>query len=338
MLITWLFGNGLDLSFGLKTSYYDFYEYLKQNENEIQNNLIYKQLRNDIDNHKLDLWNDYELRLGEITECISEDAITKFRDDKIEVDILLNRYLLEAEKALNIDENKVGKILSKSFAETGKCERETDKEIVKIILDQNANSSFHFKAISFNYTKTVALLWKEKNDEIRKLKINECPKSSYSCVLEQPFYVHGTLEDAKMIVGVNDSSQIRNEVFKNCDSSDNMLTKSNLQKLAGQQNRENYQNIINKSSLICIYGLSIGETDKFYWEVIKHRLINSNAILIIYCYKKGYKRQHVGLDNIVREGVKKHFYENSNTNDKEKEKIENKIIIEINHVLFDDVD
>lgn len=338
MVITWLFGNGLDLSFGLKTSYYDFYEYLKQNENKIQNNVIYKQLSKDIKDSKIELWADYELRLGEITKYISENEITKFRDDKIEIDILLNDYLLEAEKLLNIDENKVGKILAKSFAEIGDCERGTDKEIVKVLLNQNASSSFRFKAISFNYTKTVALLWKENEDAIRKLKINEYPNSSYSCGLEEPFYVHGTLENAEMIVGVNDRSQIDNEVLRNYDGSNDMLTKSNLQKLAGQQNRENYQNIINKSSIICVYGLSLGKTDKYYWEVIKHRLINSNAILIIYHYKKEYKRQHVGLDNIVRENVKKCFYENSNTSDKEKEKIESKIIVEINHTLFNDVD
>ena len=334
MVITWLFGNGLDLSFGLKTRYYDFYEYLKQNENEIQNNLIYKQLNEDIKNNKIKLWVDYELRLGEITKYISESDITKFREDKIEIDIRLNDYLLEAEKALNIDENKVSKILAKSFAEIGNCNRETDKEIINTILSQNANSIFQFKLISFNYTKTILFLYEQNTENIKSLKINGYPKSSYTCTLEKPLYVHGTLENAEMIVGVNDSSQISNETFRNCTASNDVLTKSNLQKMAGQLNIEKFQDVINKSQLICIYGLSIGKSDKNYWIAIKQRLINSNAILIIYHYIKEYKRQHVGRDSIIQEDVKRHFYENSNASDEEKEKIENKIIVEINHMLF----
>ena len=44
MRITWLFGNGLDLSYGLKTSYFHFYKYLlelEKNEtltNKLKNN------------------------------------------------------------------------------------------------------------------------------------------------------------------------------------------------------------------------------------------------------------------------------------------------------------
>lgn len=336
MVITWLFGNGLDLSFGLKTNYCDFYEYLRQNENKIQNNLIYKQLNNDIKDNKIELWADYELRLGEITECIPKDEIAKFKEDKINIDILLNDYLLEAEKHLNIGESEDSEILAKLFTEIGNCEKETDKEVVKMLLKENVNPSFRFEAISFNYTKTVSLLWNDDNNKIKNLKINEYLNHSYSCVLEQPFYVHGTLENGKMIIGVNDQSQIYNELLRDCSSSNDVLTKSNLHKIAGQQNLEKYQNIINKSSLICVYGLSLGETDKYYWEVIKRRLINSNTILIIYHYKKDYKRQHIVRDNTIRENVKEHFYKNSNTSDKEKEKIENKIIVEIKHSLFDD--
>lgn len=70
MRVLWLFGNGLDISLGLKTSYYDFYQFLLTLEVKgliSENNTIYKQLKHDFEHNKQDLWSDYELRLGDLT-------------------------------------------------------------------------------------------------------------------------------------------------------------------------------------------------------------------------------------------------------------------------------
>ncbi|MCI6703689.1 MAG: bacteriophage abortive infection AbiH family protein, partial [Erysipelotrichaceae bacterium] len=105
MRITYLFGNGLDLSFGLKTSYFDFYKFLEEkskNDDELNDNLIYKQLIKDIEDHKLDLWADYELRLGNLTPHISIENVQKFNEDKILLDLYLREHLINEEKKLNL--------------------------------------------------------------------------------------------------------------------------------------------------------------------------------------------------------------------------------------------
>lgn len=43
---------------------------------------------------------------------------------------------------------------------------------------------------------------------LNNFKLNGYP-TSYSSILEIPFYLHGTLEDGQMIIGVNDFSQIK---------------------------------------------------------------------------------------------------------------------------------
>lgn len=330
MVITWLFGNGLDLSFGLKTRYCDFYEYLEQKDDELQNNIIYKQLKKDIINEKLNLWSDYELRLGEITEYLDDEEIAKFRDDKIDIDIQLCNYLVEAEKSLIIEKNN--QILLNSFKQIEECKRDVDKEIVTKLF--NTNEYYQFQTISFNYTKTVSYLCENHKDEIKSFRINGYPKSPYECTLKSPLYVHGTLSDGEMIIGVNDTSQINSEKLKNYTEATEVLTKIDLEKSVGQNNRSKFQKIINSSSLICMYGLSIGDTDKYYWEIIKQKLFNSNAVLIIYYYKTGFTNMHPGKTNAIRKEVKNLFFKNSNANKSEKEKIENRIIVEINHELF----
>ena len=90
MQVTILFGNGLDLGYGLNTSYFKFYEYLigqEENNEILRNNIIFKRLKEDKDNEKLDLWKDYEVKLGNITNEIGKEDIPKFDDDKIYIDV-----------------------------------------------------------------------------------------------------------------------------------------------------------------------------------------------------------------------------------------------------------
>ncbi len=118
MRITWLFGNGLDLSYGLKTSYFHFYKYLLELEKQnliTEENIIFLQLKHDFEKHKEDLWSDYETRLGELTTLISEQQIEKFENDKIQIDLFLNDYLKNEEKNLKIDENQTQKNINKFF-------------------------------------------------------------------------------------------------------------------------------------------------------------------------------------------------------------------------------
>lgn len=337
MRVLWLFGNGLDISLGLKTSYYDFYQFLLTLEVKgliSENNIIYKQLKHDFEHNKQDLWSDYELRLGDLTNQISEEDITRFTDDKIEIDLLLIDYLKSEEQKLNIDKDKIYEILTKSFSEIGNCSRRVDNDAVIQLLASNYNSNFHFKAISFNYTKTVSLLWCEELQELKNFRIKDNPSTSYSCLVESPFYLHGTLDDGEMIIGVNDTSQIINDNLKDNEELGDVLIKTNLLNNAGQLHFEEFCNNVKNSNIICLYGLSVGKTDSRYWKFLKDRLVGTNVILIIYHYRKDFKINHITQKNRIIKEVKSNFYLNSNAKDDEIKNIQNRIIVEINHQLF----
>ena len=339
MRVLWLFGNGLDISLGLKTSYYDFYQFLLTLEDEgwiSENNIIYKQLKHDFEHKKQDLWSDYELRLGSLTNQISEEDIIRFTDDKIEIDLLLIDYLKSEEQRLNIDKDKIYEILTNSFSEIVNCSRRIDNDIVMKLIESNYNSNFYFKAISFNYTKTVSLLWSEELKELKNFRIKDYPNTDHSCLLESPFYLHGTLDDGEMIIGVNDTSQIINSKLKDNEELGDVLIKTNLLNNAGQLHFEEFCNNVKNSDIICLYGLSVGKTDSCYWNFLKNRLVGTGAILIIYHYRKDFTANHIAQKNRVIKEVKNNFYQNSNATDDEIRNIKNRVIVEINHQLFID--
>ena len=338
MRITYLFGNGLDLSFGLNTSYYDFYKFLKEKaekDEKLKNNFIYNQLIKDIENHKEDLWMNYESRLGTLTSQVSIEDIPKFNVDKIELDLYLKNHLINEEKKLFLDNNKIPKILEKSFIQITKCfKEEKDSKKIKTLLEKNGSSNLYIDAISFNYTKTVSLLWINNSNWNNNFKINNCPFSGYYCSLGDAFYVHGTLTDGRMIIGVDNNSQISND--KICDNQQihQALLKSELLNMSGQLHLEKFKDMIYNSEIICLYGLSIGCTDSYYWKIIKLKLLNSNSLLIIYRYKANFDYRHIFYTNNLIEETKKIFFENSDASEDEIKKINERIIVEINRKLF----
>lgn len=338
MHITYLFGNGLDLAWGLKTSYADFYKYLdtlaKDNES-LNNNLIYTKLLEDKSNHKIELWSDYEKRLGEITTIVTDDNKQKFEDDKTQLDLLLQNYLRIEESKVEMNSDESLNIITGSFIELVQCHRPSDSNLIVNILKRHPNQDFRFNIISFNYTKTISLMFNHKENAISTLKIAQYPNGSYNSHLENPFYLHGTLNDGQMIIGIDNNEQIANVSLRNDDFS-YLMIKTNLLEESGYLHLEKFTQTINGSNVICIYGLSVGATDSTYWEIIKKRLLEDFTILVIYSYIAGYDQtqRHIAKDRRIREKIRNQFFENSNATDDEKNILKDKIIVEINHPLF----
>lgn len=96
MNILYIVGNGLDIQYGLKTKYSDFYKYQipiykEKNINENYYNIIYDNILID-QNTNWENWSDLELALGELTKN-SEIDEEEFMEDLEEVSIDLNNYL-----------------------------------------------------------------------------------------------------------------------------------------------------------------------------------------------------------------------------------------------------
>lgn len=266
-MITYLIGNGFDISAGLNTRYSDFYKYMisKYESGECSKNDILENIKNNSD-----LWSNLELGLGEYTQEIADDIgkLEKFFDEKFQIDTMLMKYLRIEQERIDWENNnsiqKVRNDFSKYIYNFYNLFTPVERdEILKIC----SNSNSAYKVISFNYTNVI-----KKCIDLISNKI-------------ELLYLHGSLEKNNAILGVNDSEQIKNDFFKNSDEMLICMNKLEINNDIGEYTISKAKSILKNSNIICIYGMSIGDTDKYWWqEIINNLKEGLTEMVIIFSY------------------------------------------------------
>ncbi len=270
MNILYLFGNGFDLNLGMKTSYSDFYKYYQKIETD--NSILQSLKRNITDKHKN--WSDLELALGDYTENLKN---SNELDIVIEdLGIQLAAYLKSQENKTdfdNIDKDKFQNDLI--FPENYLLQ--ADKNEISKYKSQWATNDCKINIITYNYTNSIENIFGEKhnNIEIGKTRHNKIAK------LERIEHIHGYI-DNRMVMGVNDLSQVKNQSFHNDIDIKETIVKPDCNQAIKHTIDDWGKREIARANLICVFGSSIGESDKLWWELIGERLKGSNFKLIIF--------------------------------------------------------
>lgn len=276
MNITFLIGNGFDLNLKLKTRYSDFYDYyIEHNPHDMISNAI---------ESNYDMWSDLELWLGEFLKNINENQIDKFLDSKDVLENLLVEYLsLENQKAQIKDETALSeefknKILN-IFADFSFSEKEHYKNSVAA-----ARETINYSFITFNYTdildRIIDCTKRIENPFSRRQVIN----STYHDTLGAPLHIHGKLSE-DLILGLDNSGQIANEKLKDNSSLTKYIIKSDINNALGEKKVERAKKIIDRSKYVCLFGLSIGDTDSFWWSyLIEWLKRDKNNRLVLYVF------------------------------------------------------
>ncbi|WP_312541570.1 AbiH family protein [Enterococcus sp.] len=297
MNITFLLGNGFDIQCGLQTSYINFYEYILKKKYSLElfqemdeksvlkiDNMIYSEIYKSKDD--IQTWADLEFQLGVFTRRLKEekeDAITaeRFLEDFEILREDLNEYLkgIQIQDDVEISED-FSEILSTTMDKFfyGVLEQEHDE--IKSMLRENTNSHFNYQFISFNYTNSLQIVLKNSS---KNSKGNSFNSSSYSQNFNRAIInVHGVI-DRFLTLGLNDESQLASDFFEREDLND--LLKPDSLTNSREYRRRDAESVIEKSDIIVIFGMSIGSTDKHWWERIAEILLkNSNKKLIIHLY------------------------------------------------------
>lgn len=94
-------------------------------------------------------------------------------------------------------------------------------------------------------------------------------------------HIHGYTNE-RTILGVNDLSQAANKKFHdNPDFIEAFLkVESNVRQR--HQTDKQCQSLIDSADLICIFGCSLGETDKFWWNLIADNLRRGIKVIIFF--------------------------------------------------------
>lgn len=198
MNILFLLGNGFDLNIGLRTSYKDFYTYYKKESSKSDK---IKQLKEDILDD-FENWSDLELSFGKYTNKIN--TLKEF--DEIFEDIVekLSDYLSGEEKQINVASLKINKEnLFNNLIYPERTLIEVNRNILENYKNKWNNSQWNVNIITFNYTKSLEKLLDYKDSRMN-LQANK--------YLQGITHIHGFI-DNKMVMGVNDTSQISNKIF-----------------------------------------------------------------------------------------------------------------------------
>lgn len=319
MRITFLIGNGFDLNIGKKTSYRDFYKYYL---NQPSQSVLIENLKKDL-NQNYKNWSDLELGLGKYTKKINtidefdlvlddiKDNLSNFiGDQEIDYDIT-DQIMLDYYSNLTYPE----KVLTRR-----------DKENIEIFKNR-FDSYWYVDIISFNYSLSVERLLKYEN--VQK-KMYEKPNADLNSIR----HIHGYF-DRRMIVGVNDSSQLFNEGFRNNPNITGSIIKPEFNRNIRDLVDNDCLSIIKSSNIICLFGLSIGDTDKIWWESIGNRLlIDINCILIIFFKGDDIPKNRENLIIRKENEIKNMFIEKINISKEQSESIKDRIYIGYNTDLF----
>ncbi len=290
MNIVYFIGNGFDLNAGLNTKYIDFYKDLIKIKGEKINPEI-ENLRNSIskycngENSGIN-WSDAELGFGQYTSIVKE----KNNSDQIVADCHnyfcegLSNYLNKEEKRFPysklLKNDSLLAELWNGFIDVCRGLRPADSNKISKYIG-TLDGGFNVRILDFNYTllvdRLISPIEKKKLYGTRKYR-NTTYKNQIDCL-----HVHGTTNHG-LAFGVNDDSQIDKTVFEGgIIEYSRQVVKPLFVSDMGEEIQEKAASIINSADIFYIYGMSIGNTDLYWWKLLINRMIaNQRAILIIH--------------------------------------------------------
>ena len=260
--ITFLIGNGFDINVGLNTGYSEFCKYYL---NKYSDDMLAKEIKKDYE-----LWSDLEIGLGEYTEKVSELNEEEFFESKDVMENALADYLEDQMERIRLTEENVNDVvmeLKDSILNFYKDFPSSQYEDIRKVISSVA-TGIEYSFITFNYTDTLdRCLQLTKEHLTKNIGQHQSGSSVYTDTIGEVLHIHGTTKE-ELILAVNDESQVKNEKLCTKELNRQCMIKAEANERFGQNKISAAKNIIDNSVIICIFGMSIGATDKMWWEYI----------------------------------------------------------------------
>jgi len=290
MNILYFIGNGFDINNGLKT---DFKDILHFYINQDTDNTVINSFKNTIKKDGIINWANFEEKMGLYTDQIDTketpvESFLEFSDCIIDFKKCIIKYLKDEENKVNYtDKKNIAKVFLYSIFKFTK-----HLGIDPILVDKHIEDDvIKFSYINFNFTtvfdKCLEILKQENIFQLEKrikkgffnfTKLND---------LGTVEHIHGTLND-NIILGVNDLKQIKNIRFHNLERIHSYIKPIANDKLENNKNARVLK-LINEADIFCIFGMSLGKTDKKWWvEIVKQMNNNPQKKIVIYAYDNNY--------------------------------------------------
>ncbi len=269
MNVTFLIGNGFDLNCGLKSSYRDVYnEYIKQPSKTPRIKKFKEDIWNDIDN-----WGDFELRMSNYLSTFNteNDFLECLRDFKS----YLNTYL-ENEQSHFFDKLSNDRLSERASIEMSESinkfytgiTRNLEAEINSL----RKNDSLHwnyYSYICFNYTNVLDRLIKSEEQS-------------------NIIHIHGRINQ-DIVLGMDNENQLTNHSFALTNRSKRAFIKPFFNFEFDRSRVILAENRIKQSDVICVYGMSLGESDNS-WKKLLLKWLEEKENNHLFIYKRRYTK------------------------------------------------
>lgn len=355
MKITTILGNGYDIQYGMKTGYLDFYKWVYKFRSgkkfddskpveewpdltDKMDYLIYREIKADSEN-----WSDFEQGLCTFCKENLENEPDESKREKFAQNVLqsldfvrddLIEYLNLEQKKLVFSESDDSKPVMNTTMQNllGGLKPKELQSIRSMIRSLHLISDYTTLGfVSFNYTATAEKVLRSiTNIDDRQIFSNT--RKTFA-VDRKILHVHGVLEGLVMLGGDN-YNQIGGKMFPKV--LEKYILKPESLKNDGELIYEKMVDTIDKTDVFVTFGLSFGQTDQTYWNMIAHNLLtNSDHFLIINQYNRNHSRQSsYRLEDMERRATKDLFLNHLNINDKEKQAVEDRIFVKYNNQQF----
>lgn len=288
--VTFLIGNGFDIRCGIKSKYTDTYvPYTRSPSKTTKIYLFKSHLASNIDS-----WADFEMEMSNYaTQFPNEDSFIECLRDYTS---FLDRYLQEQENEfINLVSNDYIRSnllseISKSLRMFYLCVRPNDTSLIERLLFVNKPIKLNF--ISFNYTKTLDRMI---DDVFSTANHSILPTGKgYSTFTKgKTVHIHGTLSQ-DITLGIDNEKQLGNLPYTLTDRGRRSFIKPVFNENYDLTRISDTKSIISSSSVICIFGVKLGESDASWRkELAEWILRDKNHHLIVY------KRKFESLSHII---------------------------------------
>ncbi len=317
-----LIGNGFDLNLGLKTRYSDFYrEYAKEKSNDKDINKLKNSITTSIEN-----WSDMEIALGNFTSQVkTKDDFLKVHDH---IGDNLAEYLKAEEDILDFKLLDKSKFLQSISNPEDFLNANEKAQIIMFKETWRSTSTWRISIMTFNYTETI-----EKMIGANTYPIKISKNGNSQIILQKIVHVHGYM-DKRMVMGVNDQLQVANQKFMETIDFAEAFIKPFCNETMGHRDDKWCQNKVSTANLICIFGSSIGDTDKIWWEQIGKRLLYDQTCLIIFTRGEEIPLRREYKKSVQKRKIIEQFLSKTKLSKEDRNKVKSKIFVGVNTNLF----
>ncbi|GHV04149.1 hypothetical protein AGMMS50229_04870 [Campylobacterota bacterium] len=325
MKILFLIGNGFDLNVGLNTRYKDALGfYLQEQKTDERIEKFQKDIKQDR-NNDFKNWADFETKLGVYTEQYNQDTVDDFCFCVKDFKSSLIKHLKNEENKINYDLHKQEIITTCGNAITRfyKGLNSVSYDSFKSEMEKPQHINYDF--ITFNYTT----VFDKCLDMVKKVSNH----NAIYCNIRQILHIHGKTSEHPLL-GVDNAGQITNKEFANNPKIKNLMIKPITNNKLRNSNNQAAKQLIQSSDIICLFGLSLGETDKTWWQQIGVRLQQSKAQLVIFA--RANNKDTIHADEVIenRENIENKFCAAANIDDKIKTGLVSRIHVGLDTDLF----